>query len=311
MNAPAPHASTPVTSALGTSHPAACATGASAPVGTSSPLHDTRQAGHVGPVVPAFGVRALMGHSRALTRFGLLLWLAMVPALLALELDERTLRGVSVWAKPIKFMAAIGLLSLTTAWFIGLLSEGRRNGAPVRVIVWTLLLTGTFEIGYIALQAALGQASHFNVGSAFHRTMYMLMGAGALAMTATQLLLAWQIARHARADVHPLWRDAVVLGLALTFVLGTVAGGLLGGLQPPSGAGLPVLGWHLGGGDLRPAHFLGMHAQQALPLAGALIAMRGARRPRALLLLVTGAYVVLWGVAMVDGLDGAMPTRPF
>jgi hypothetical protein len=44
---------------------------------------------------------------------------------------------------------------------------------------------------------------------------------------------------------------------------------LLGGIQPPSGQGLPIVGWHLYK-DIRPSHFLGVHAQQLIPLLGLL-----------------------------------------
>ena len=241
-----------------------------------------------------------------LAGFAVLMWLAMVPALLALGLDERSLRGVSVWVKPLKFLASVGLFSISTAWFVGLLPEHRRDSMPVRVVVWTILLAGGFEIAYITLMASLGQASHYNFSNAVHVALYSAMGAGALAMTATQPLLAWQIVRHGRGDLPAAWRDAVVLGLMLTFLLGAGAGGLLGGIQPPAGAGLPVVGWHLGGGDLRPAHFVGLHAQQFLPLAGlALIALR-VRRARAALAVFALAYSALWGWAMLLGLEGAI-----
>jgi hypothetical protein len=59
----------------------------------------------------------------------------------------------------------------------------------------------------------------------------------------------------------------VLIGLTLTFLLSTVSGFLLGGNQPPAGQGLPIVGWHLYK-DIRPSHFLGVHAQQLIPLLG-------------------------------------------
>jgi hypothetical protein len=35
---------------------------------------------------------------------------------------------------------------------------------------------------------------------------------------------------------------------------------------------VPVFGWNRSGGDLRIAHFLGIHAEQAIPLLGAVLA---------------------------------------
>lgn len=257
---------------------------------------------------PSALLREALGRQRSLTLAALLIWAAMLPALVALGLDERTVREVNVWVKPLKFMASIGLFWLSTAWFVGLLPEAQRRHASVRALVAVALGAGLFEVVYITLQAALGQASHFNFSSPFHQVMYTLMGLGALAMTATQPVLAWRIARHGRTDLAPVWRSSVVAGLVLTFVLGAGAGGLLGSLQPPSGAGLPVVGWHLGGGDLRPAHFVGMHAQQFIPFVGALLAAAG--RGRAGLWLFVALYAALWMGAMAMGLDGAVFTPP-
>lgn len=267
-----------------------------------------------GHPVAGMGLRQLlselMQRSRALTVFGLLLWAIMLPTLLTWGIDDRELRGVSVWAKPLKFMASIGLFALTTAWFIGLLPRDRRQGRAVRTVVWTIVIAGGLEIIYISLQAALGQGSHFNFSSPLHIAMYSLMGAGAMAMTATQPLLAWQIAHHGRNDIAPAWRDGVVVGLVLTFLLGAGAGGVLSAMQPPAGSGLPAVDWHLSA-DLRPAHFLGMHAQQLFPLAGALIAMGMPKAGRPALAAFTVAYGVLWAWAMARGLDGAVLTVPY
>jgi hypothetical protein len=242
-----------------------------------------------------------------LAAFGLLMLALMVPAAIALGLDERTLRGVNVWVKPLKFMAATGLLALTTAWFAGHLPAALRRGRAVGAIAWTVIATAGFEVAYITLQAALGQASHYNVGDAFHGLMYTLMGIGAMALTATQPALAWLIWKHGDRRLAPAYRLAVVVGLALTFALGASAGMLLGGMQPPAGAGLPVVGWSTSGGDLRIAHFIGIHASQVLPaLAVLALALRVRSAPRWVVVAAL-AWTALWAAAFLQALQGRAP----
>lgn len=262
-----------------------------------------------GPFVLRVWAEALQ-RQRTLTLFAAAMLVAMLPALWALGVDDRVLRGVNVWVKPLKFMAAVGLFAFSTAWFVGLLPEARRNSRAVRWVVGIIVGCGAAEVAYIALQAALGQASHYSRADLLHTVAYQVMGAGALAMMATQLVLAREIARHADARVAPIWRDAVVLGLVMTFMLGVGAAFPLASVQPPSGAGLPLVGWHLGGGDLRPAHFIGSHAQQFLPLAGALIARSGLRHGRPLLGFFALAYAALWLAALLRGLHGAVFLLP-
>lgn len=217
----------------------------------------------------------LLKRERRLALYGALLLALVLPMALAWGLDERLLRSANVWIKPIKFALAIALLAFTTAWFVGHLPISRRQSAAVSRIVWLLVATGSFEFIYIAVQATLGQASHYNVGDAWHGAMYAAMGLGALLLTATQPMLAWQLWRHPDPQQPPAGRLAMLLGLVLTLVLGAGVGILLGNRQPPDGgASLPLLGWALGGGDLRPAHFLGIHAEQLLPLAGAALGRR-------------------------------------
>lgn len=252
------------------------------------------------PLDPRTLWRELLAREPRLAWFGLVMLLAAVPALVALGLDDRTLRGVGMWMKPLKFFVSIGVFALTTAWLVGLLPAAERQGRAVAVVAWTIIGAGSYEIGYITLQAALGEASHYNFRTPLHVALYNAMGAGAIAMTATQLLLAWRIAKAPPA-ADEVWRRAVVVGLVMTFVMGAGAGGLLGGMQPPAGHGLPVLGWQWGG-DLRPAHFIGLHAQQLVPLAAL------ALRSRRALTIFVGLYTLAWIVAMAGGLAGAVPT---
>jgi hypothetical protein len=55
--------------------------------------------------------------------------------------------------------------------------------------------------------------------------------------------------------------------LVVAFALGG-NGGHHVGVHPAGGATVPLIGWSLVVGDLRPAHFLALHAMQAIPLAG-------------------------------------------
>lgn len=167
------------------------------------------------------------------------------------------------------------------------------------------MLTGGFEVGYISLQAALGQASHYNVGDAWHGLMYTVMGLAAMALTATQAVLAWLLWRHGDRALAPAYRLAAILGLALSFVLGAGAGALLGGLQPPAGVGLPLLGWSTTGGELRMAHFVGIHAGQVRPVIGALLAAVTLSRVAGIgVWLSTAAWALVWAVALARALAG-------
>jgi hypothetical protein len=247
-------------------------------------------------------VADLLRRERRLALFGFALLFLLVPLALAGALDERTLRGANVWLKPMKFALSLGLFALTTAWFVGHLLPAARRLRALEWIVWVLIGSASFELAYIALQAGLGQGSHYNVGDPVHGALYGLMGLGALALTATQPALAWLLLRHADPRRAPAYRLAVLIGLVLTFVLGASVGGLLSGMQPPETAALPVMGWSLAGGDLRPAHFLGIHAQQALPLVGLVVAGVKARSASRMVWAATAAYVLLFAAALAWGL---------
>lgn len=262
-------------------------------VGTSAP-----------PPSHIAALSSLWQREPRLVAFALILLAALLPAAIGLVLDERTLRGVNVWVKPMKFMLSVALLALTTAWFAAHLLPQARRSRSFTALVWTLIATGGFEVGYITLQAALGQASHYNVSDALHSALYTLMGAAAIALTATQPWLAWLIWRHGRPGIAPAYRLSVLLGLWLTFVLGATVGILLGGGQPPVTEGLPVLGWSRSGGDLRVAHFVGIHAGQVLPLIGFALATWRVRAAITGVWAVSLAWTVLWSATLALAVQG-------
>ena len=246
-------------------------------------------------------------RERGLVRYGVLMFALLLIAAVLWAVDERVVREVNVWAKPMKFMAAGGLMALTTAVFLAGLPAHARAQRSVQLMVWVMVLTSAFEVGYITLQGALGNGSHYNVSHPLLAVMFGLMATAAVGLTATQGYLAWVVKQHGLTWGQPVFVQSVVWGLALTFVLATVSGFVLGGLQPPPGQGLPLVGWHLSGGDARPAHFLGVHANQLLPLLGlALMRLRGWQPRLTMGLLYAGValYVLAWTWLTASALAG-------
>lgn len=249
-----------------------------------------------------------LNRQRALTIYGLVLLALLVPAFVAQLIDVRTFAGDSVWIKPSKFLFSIAIFALTCAWSFGYIRPERRTNALLRRTVAALIVAGSFEILYISWQAAQGQASHFNHSTWFHEIMYGLMGVGAVALVGTTLPLAWEIARRPVAGLRPDFRASVVIGLLLCFVLGGGLGGYMA-QQPGHAVGavggqLPVFGWNRSGGDLRIAHFLGIHAQQAIPLIAILASTAGTGWRWATLIGGSALYVVLTALLFAQAVSG-------
>ena len=233
-------------------------------------------------------------RQRALATLGLIFAVLLVPAIIAIGMDPRTLDGAEVWMKPAKFLASLSLYTFTLAWMFGFVEPAARRGRVAWGVVAVVWVTAAFEMIYIALQASRAERSHFNVTDQLHITMYSLMGVGALLLVGAALGMAWLIARRPIEGLRPPMRDALVIGLVLTFVLGGGLGGYMASgtghwvNRAAAGPGLPLFGWSTTGGDLRPPHFLGIHAQQLLPLAALFVPGRG-----------TAARLAVWTLAAV------------
>ncbi len=207
---------------------------------------------------------------------------ALLIALAAAGLDARTLYGESVWAKPARFAASFALFFATLALVAARLSPRAQASRGLRAAVAVLAAAFLYEISYIHVQAARGVSSHFNFATLAAEIHFALMGIGAVALMVYVGAIGVLAGRDSDARLGPGLRRGVRLGFlwsaALTILAGVsiaLMGGPLTGAPPPDAAALPLLGWSGAVGDLRPAHFLALHAMQAGPLLGLWADRRG------------------------------------
>jgi hypothetical protein len=136
---------------------------------------------------------------------------------------------------------------------------------------WTVVVLWSFELIYIALQASKGQLSHYNLSTPVYTILYGLM---AIAATVVTLYTAYVGLLFFKDDfpmlpTYYLW--AIRLGIVLFvifsfegFAMGSRLNHSVGALNDNSN--LWIIAWSKTVGDLRVAHFIGMHALQILPI---------------------------------------------
>ena len=238
-------------------------------------------------------------------------WLNVVLALLALlllPLDHRLVTGAPVWLKPLKFSLSIAAYAWTLGWLLA--DVPARAQQQVRRLSWGVLLCMAVEQAVIFAQAARGTTSHYNNASVLDGVLFGLMGLFIMLNTALGCWALWLVWRHRpHGPAGYVW--GVRLGVLL-FLIGSVLGGMMIHLNqhtvgaPDGGPGLPGLGWSTRAGDLRAAHFLGMHALQVVPLLGWALSHWLPRRAVLFTWVGAGLYA-----AAVAGLFGwAMQGRP-
>lgn len=200
---------------------------------------------------------------------------AFAATLVAQRLDVRRLGSENVWAKPAKFSLSLALHFATMALASSLLGPSWQDNGAMTALAIVTTACGVLELAYIALQAGRQLPSHFYVGTPLYAALYAAMGIGAVII----VLGAGVIGAIAWLDpavplVEPL-RSALGIGLVGGTILTLITALRLGsnmshaiGVEAPVPLRMPLTGWSLTRGDLRPAHFLATHMMQVVPVMG-------------------------------------------
>jgi hypothetical protein len=202
---------------------------------------------------------------------------AVITAALVL-LDDRVLLGAPLWMKPFKFFISATLMSLTLAYVIPRISQKSKR---VQIASLTIIGSLAIELVLITWAAASETTSHFNVSSPLAIAVWSAMATfiGLVWVATMVLTLAYvRFGQEEAAMKRALsWGMAIsIVGMAVAFFMTGPNSDQLANFEGIAGAhtvgaadggpGLPLFGWSTVAGDLRIAHFFGLHALQAIPL---------------------------------------------
>lgn len=234
-------------------------------------------------------LRRTWTSNRPLTFVGVAMLLVLLGTLVGLAADPRVITGSPAWLKPMKFAISISIYCFTLLW---LLTFVRGRPRLVRLISWTTAVALGVEMALIAGAVLFGTTSHFNVSTPINATVWGIMALSIVLTWVVNLLTIVLLLIQRLPDPAFAW--ALRLGLIVSFVgmavaffmtdptpeqltvaresgEMSIAGAHSVGVED-GGPGFPVTGWSTVGGDLRVPHFFGLHALQALPLTGFVIA---------------------------------------
>ena len=205
--------------------------------------------------------------------FGLFNLAMAVVCLVLMSSEEFTILGVNRWLKPFKFYSSVGIVILTLGWLLYHLNDQRK----VRRWSWIIFFAMLFENGIILMQAVRKTTSHFNNTSTLNGILFNIMGVLIMIFTVIVILACIAFFKQKSFTIPISYVWGIRLGL-LFFIIFSLEGGVMVGLlshtvgAADGGHGLPIVNWSSEHGDLRIAHFIGLHSLQVLPMFGFFIA---------------------------------------
>jgi len=258
---------------------------------------------------PALDLKSWWAKNPPLTIATLASLAICVAALVGLVLDPQVITGVPAWMKPLKFGISSAIYCATFIW---LLTFVKGHPRLTGLVGYATSISLVVELGIIILQVMRGTTSHFNISTHFDAVLWSVMAWFIMIIFTAGLLLAILLLFQKLPSAAFGWslRLAVLVSLLgmgvayfMTFTPTAAQQATMQAGQAPTafgahsvgvedgGPGLPFVGWSTVGGDLRVAHFVGLHALQVLPLLGYLLSLvQGLREEQRLKLVWTASF---------------------
>lgn len=207
-----------------------------------------------------------------------LFWLGFIHLLIFICLfiysffNQVSVLGINSMIKPMKFALSIWVYSWTMALILNFVADNRK----VNIYSLVALISMSFEQVAITYQAFKGELSHFNTSNKFGIILYAFMGIFILTITLWTAHITYVFIRQKKHEIKPAIVLSIKIGLVF-FVIFSLFGGYISSLKghtigsADGGKGLWFLNWNRHFGDLRVAHFFGIHSLQLVPLFAVVI----------------------------------------
>lgn len=211
----------------------------------------------------------LLKRNKILTYSGSLFLIAAIILGIYSTMNSVTVLGINSMIKPIKFTLSTWIYSWTLAYLLFYVNNQQK-------VKWFSYLSGfvmLFENSVIIVQAFKGNLSHFNQSDIVGGILYAIMGMLIVWLTTATLILTIRFINQKIYSITPAFALSIKIGLLL-FVIFSFFGGYMSVLNTHhvggemGDSGLPFLNWSTLYGDLRVAHFFGIHSLQIIPLVG-------------------------------------------
>lgn len=208
-------------------------------------------------------------RNKILTYSGSLFLIAAIILGIYSTMNSVTVLGINSMIKPIKFTLSTWIYSWTLAYLLFYVN----NQQKVKWFSYLSAFVMLFENSVIIVQAFKGKLSHFNQSDIVGGILYAIMGMLIVWLTTATLILTIRFINQKIYSITPAFALSIKIGLLL-FVIFSFFGGYMSVLNTHhvggemGNSGLPFLNWSTLYGDLRVAHFFGIHSLQIIPLVG-------------------------------------------
>lgn len=232
--------------------------------------------------------------------YGVLNFVAAIVCAVLTQTTDITVLNINAFVKPMKFYVSIGIFVFTMGWLMPYLQMPKKE----RAYTYMAIIIFTFESLVITWQAANGRLSHFNKDAPMYIALFNLMGIAISILTVWTGYIGYLFFKKKDFNLPASYVWGIRLGI-LFFVLFAFEGGLMASLlrhtigAADGGKGLPVVNWSREHGDLRIAHFFGMHTLQIFPLFGYYIAKSGKG-----VIVFASIYVLMVFAVLIEALMG-------